>query len=371
MPKSKISYEDCLKIARQRGGRIISSKSKFNYLKSKYKFRPSRVPLEWKCGIKEHNPWTTTYNSIQQNTWCPECAGNCLPKTYEDCQKIAEERGGKLLTSRNDFKELNKNQNPSQIMLKWKCENIKHNTWEAPHTRLQQGSWCPDCAGNRPKTYEKIKDIAEFRGKEENGIAGKLLTTKDKFEELKKKKSPSQIILKWKCGIKNHKPWNTTYDSVLRGHWCPYCSEGKSEEICRWFFEQIFKKKFSKISLSKIIPKYSGRMHLDGYAEIQIMKKIFRLGFEYNGIQHYKFPNFFHKNYQEFLRQIQTDKVKKTLCENNKILLIIVPYKVIYNQMLDFIIKAFERISNIKLFNIPKYNYRFRNIQSAGLESFF
>ena len=33
-------------------------------------------------------------------------------------------------------------------------------------------------------------------------------------------------------------------------------------------------------------------MRFDGYAEITINEKIIKIAFEYNGVQHYEFPNY-------------------------------------------------------------------------------
>lgn len=47
---------------------------------------------------------------------------------------------------------------------------------------------------------------------------------------------------------------------------------------------------------------------------------------EYNGIQHYEYPNFFHKSRKEFLQQQQRDRLKKELAEKNGWKLVIVKY---------------------------------------------
>lgn len=49
---------------------------------------------------------------------------------------------------------------------------------------------------------------------------------------------------------------------------------------------------------------------------------------EYNGEQHYTFPNNWHKSREEFERQIENDRIKKALCEANNVNLIIVPFTV-------------------------------------------
>jgi len=51
-----------------------------------------------------------------------------------------------------------------------------------------------------------------------------------------------------------------------------------------------------------------------------------RLGFEYNGEQHYNYPNAFHKTEEEFNKQIERDKVKNELAIKNNIKLITIKF---------------------------------------------
>lgn len=51
---------------------------------------------------------------------------------------------------------------------------------------------------------------------------------------------------------------------------------------------------------------------------------------EYQGQQHYSFPNKFHKTEEEFKRQVERDVKKSKLCKDNGYELIIIPYSVNY-----------------------------------------
>jgi len=69
---------------------------------------------------------------------------------------------------------------------------------------------------------------------------------------------------------------------------------------------------------------------------------------EYNGIQHYKFPNPFHKYEKEFIMQKQRDIAKKTICESKGILYIEVPYYIKKENLRDFINnKILEKIKKL------------------------
>lgn len=62
-----------------------------------------------------------------------------------------------------------------------------------------------------------------------------------------------------------------------------------------------------------------------------------KLAVEYQGIQHYKYPNHFHKNEEEFRKQVRRDQIKVELCRQLGIHLIRVPYHVPDNELEDYI----------------------------------
>lgn len=99
--------------------------------------------------------------------------------------------------------------------------------------------------------------------------------------------------------------------------------KGVSEEKCRSILERIYCEKFPSVRPDFLVNPETGRcLELDCYNE--------RLGIacEYNGIQHYKYPNPFHKTKKEYIDQIRRDKFKIKVCKYNKILLVSVPYTV-------------------------------------------
>jgi hypothetical protein len=52
-----------------------------------------------------------------------------------------------------------------------------------------------------------------------------------------------------------------------------------------------------------------------------------KLGFEYQGIQHYKFTNHFHRTKERFKKNQERDKFKYKKCVELGIILILIPYK--------------------------------------------
>ncbi len=78
-------------------------------------------------------------------------------------------------------------------------------------------------------------------------------------------------------------------------------------------------------------PKTGRNLELDGYC------KELRSAFEYNGVQHYKFPNTFHKTKADFLQQVERDKFKIAQCEEYGIHLTVIPNSIADDELYDYI----------------------------------
>ena len=198
------------------------------------------------------------------------------------------------------------------------------------------------------------------------GAPGMLITTKEEYKEIIMNNTPSKTKFKWWCGKREHESWQAVPNSISQGTWCPYCSEGQYEHICRWYFKQIFKNPFEKTVISTIIKDTKRNMHFDGYSEIIIDEKVIKLAFEFNGYQHYIWPNIYHKTEKEFIQQQQLDTYKKRLCIENMIILIIFPYNISLRmnepkKIQDYIIKEFRSKTGIELSDIIQYDYQKKN----------
>ncbi len=99
-------------------------------------------------------------------------------------------------------------------------------------------------------------------------------------------------------------------------------------------------------------------MRFDGYAEININNQNIKIAFEYNGIQHYEFPNYWFKNsqegYNEWLEYIKRDQLKKEICRINNIILIEITYYIDKSlehpdKIQSYIISEFENKTGIKI----------------------
>jgi len=76
-----------------------------------------------------------------------------------------------------------------------------------------------------------------------------------------------------------------------------------------------------------------------------------RLAVEYNGIQHYRYPNKFHKSKEQFEKQLIRDDMKRLLCDRNGIYLITVPYTESH-RIKEFLTDKYNEFLEIKKRNI-------------------
>jgi len=294
--------------ANSRGGKCLSNSYKNNSEK-----------LEWQCA--EGHRWSASFHSIKGGSWCPTCAGSQL-LSIEEMHVIANSRGGKCLSS----KYLN-----SKTKLFWEC--AEGHRWYMTANALKSGRWCPQCSilkrsNHQKNTIEEMKSLALER-------RGKCLS--DKYVN-------NKTLILWECA-EGHQ-WLAKPNSILSGRWCPECSTGISERVCRKFFELLFKTKFEKSKPKWLQLSTKSRLELDGYA------KEIGVAFEYQGQQHYEIKGYT-KNRNELVKRQEYDQTKRDRCIEHNVVLIEVPYHVGYTQMEEFIRKECEK-AQIK---IPRKDY--------------
>jgi len=112
----------------------------------------------------------------------------------------------------------------------------------------------------------------------------------------------------------------------------PSCTTKKGEEICRHYLREFTGKPFHRAHPKWLKNPETGRcLELDCYnAELAI-------ALEYNGEQHYKFPNTFHRTREDFEAQLRRDEFKKKTCQERGVLLIVVPHTLPKNEIRAFI----------------------------------
>ena len=110
--------------------------------------------------------------------------------------------------------------------------------------------------------------------------------------------------------------------------------ESKGETECRRVLQFLFKKNFDKHRPDFLRNPVTGG---DFNLELDCYDPELKIAVEYNGIQHYQYIPFFHKNKEAFLNQKYRDDMKRRICRENGILLIEVPHTIKIEHIKEFI----------------------------------
>jgi hypothetical protein len=272
--------------------------------------------LEFRC-IQCQRTWkdfrANIMQKVQRNTFgCPYCNKKHKEVLFKEFQELAKERGGELLSK--EFYGMTKYH-------RWKCR-LCGCEWKAKPSTVKdypskKGSWCPDCGNESMRknlhkyTLEDMQKLAQSKPGGGECLSKKYLgVRKDHL---------------WKCGTCGY-VWKAKPTYIMgkptrpNGSWCPRCAQGRQERVCRAFFEAIFGMKFPPEHDLEWLRKHD--MHLDGY------NKELKLAFERQGIQHYRFHEFFHKNdHKLFEKRKELDEYKRVNCKKNGIMLIEIGYE--------------------------------------------
>lgn len=115
--------------------------------------------------------------------------------------------------------------------------------------------------------------------------------------------------------------------------------DSKGELECRRVLQQLFRKPFNKARPNFLRnPVTGGHFNL----ELDCFQEDIKIAVEYNGIQHYKFVPYFHKNKEAFLNQKYRDEMKRKMCKEKGILLIEVPYSIPVENIRSYLIKELQ-----------------------------
>lgn len=113
----------------------------------------------------------------------------------------------------------------------------------------------------------------------------------------------------------------------------------KGERACAEALRRIFGKKFHTIRPDWLINPSTGRRLEIDCANMKLGNEvgINGVGVEYQGAQHYIYPNCFHRTREQFEKQVQRDEIKREICNKRRFFLIPVPYNVKFYHIEDYI----------------------------------
>lgn len=118
-----------------------------------------------------------------------------------------------------------------------------------------------------------------------------------------------------------------------------YPSLSKGEIECRRVMESIFHRPFTKQR-----PHFLKNLVTNQPLEIDCCNLDLMLGVEYNGQQHYKFVKGMHTSQDAFRNQQYRDEMKRRLCSENGMYLIVVPYSIKHEDIRPFIMKQLRDV---------------------------
>lgn len=96
-----------------------------------------------------------------------------------------------------------------------------------------------------------------------------------------------------------------------------------NEYIACRVLEEIYEVPFEKVR-----PEFLKNPITKRNLELDCYNQDLRIALEYQGPQHYEWPNFTKQSYEDFKKQVLRDKFKEKRCEEECIKLIKVPYTV-------------------------------------------
>jgi hypothetical protein len=119
--------------------------------------------------------------------------------------------------------------------------------------------------------------------------------------------------------------------------------KSKGEKECCRVLEEVFGKPFFTAR-----PNFLKNPETGKNLELDCFNPELKLAVEYNGIQHYKFPNFTGMSEEEFKGQLRRDLFKKKRCKEKGVTLIIVPYTIRLTEIEYYLIEKLQKIGLLR-----------------------
>ncbi len=108
----------------------------------------------------------------------------------------------------------------------------------------------------------------------------------------------------------------------------PKPSRWKGQSACQQTLESIYHVPFRSIHPDWLRGERDRNLELDCYAVVECRGRTIEVACEYNGAQHYVYPNVWHKTREEYDIQQWNDGFKRRQCEERGVYLVIIPYTI-------------------------------------------
>lgn len=241
--------------------------------------------------------WEPTLAQIQQGQGCPVCAGR-HSWTVARARAIARERGGDVVTDL-----------PNEAIIRSKDYIVMRcaegHEWPVKPNNLDNGHWCEECTSRTQWTVGRMRAIVEGR----NGVL---------FDSRADDMPISAYRDKFNVACEHGHKFQTNTSRVVR-HWCRQCSGGICEEICRCYFESLFRSPFPSVRPAFLAsPWTSKNLELDGFSAAC------HVAFEHQGMHHYTSVKRYGSR-SNLDQRLAKDAFKRQRCREQGILLIEIP----------------------------------------------
>ena len=267
-----------------------------------------KMKLKCKHG-HQFNPSLDHY--MNRKHGCPTCSGKVpwserIPEIIDEIGK----RGDTLIMNIKDL-EASLLAQAQNFKMKLRCKHGHEFTPTVNHY-MNRKHGCPTCSGKVPWS-ERIPELIDKIGKRGDTL---IMNIKDLEAGLLAQGKKFKMKLLCKDG---HQFNSSVNNYMNHRHGCPECSMMRSEKTMVEIIEELFGDKVGKKATPNFIrnPDTGRNLELDYYIESS------RIAFEYNGIQHYEFSPFYHRNGEQDLQmQLRHDELKRRACDSEGITLV-------------------------------------------------
>jgi hypothetical protein len=262
---------------------------KYDYSKVDYKNAITKVIII----CKEHGEFLQTPSGHLSGHGCYICGQSRTSNTEEFIKKANKKHNNKYDYNKVDYKNIE-----TKVIIICK----KHGEFlQTPHSHLK-GFGCYKCGGTKRLTTEEFIEKA----KKVHG---------DKYNYSKVDYNGRTKSVKIIC--KEHGEFVQKPRDHLDGCGCQICGNSRGENLLINILGELYGKEFCKKRADfNINPETGSKLEYDCYCEE------LKIAVEYQGLQHYKYPNKYHKTKEEFKDQINRDNIKRKNSKEHGIKLI-------------------------------------------------